>query len=335
MERVDAAPDGDVVLVVASTLELRVSSVILSLTSPVFKAMLGPNFAEGHALRNNTTTVPKMIPLPEDDAEAMKILCLILHLQNTKVRTNIDLNLLLRFAIAVDKYGYTSAVKYAASTFLRATKEEFLALVAPEVLLQAAYLLDDAEHFALFTNTYNRRRGVDETQLANPLTTKLPDKIYRALSVSQAQSIKSLSADIDDTAGDVGQYLSDVFAHLENGNMSRWRWAIDEKGCQGLRGLAHFYLEELANAKLWPRGIRGADLCDLLADIDSFDIPNEGHLAQFDLCGTCILSCVDDHFNKGLGDLKKKAEVMFAGVCLDCSKAGGTYNGMCRFEHDD
>jgi len=46
MSTVDiATADGDILLVLGET-RLRVSSVILSSASPVFKAMLGPNFSE-------------------------------------------------------------------------------------------------------------------------------------------------------------------------------------------------------------------------------------------------------------------------------------------------
>lgn len=38
------APDGDLVLVVAGTTEIRVYSNMLCLVSSVFKAMLGPDF---------------------------------------------------------------------------------------------------------------------------------------------------------------------------------------------------------------------------------------------------------------------------------------------------
>lgn len=67
MERIDVASDGDLILVVGDQLELRVYACVLRLTSPVFKAMLGPRFAEGQ--NPGTSAEPQRLALPEDDVE--------------------------------------------------------------------------------------------------------------------------------------------------------------------------------------------------------------------------------------------------------------------------
>lgn len=77
MGRVDIVPDGDVILVVQDQVELRVYSIVLKLASAVFKAMLGPHFAEGQV--QGTPTDPKSVSLQEDSTEGMKMLCLCLH----------------------------------------------------------------------------------------------------------------------------------------------------------------------------------------------------------------------------------------------------------------
>ncbi|KAI7277108.1 hypothetical protein KC335_g99 [Hortaea werneckii] len=78
---VDVAADGDIILALPQNLCIRVSSAVLSLVSPVFKAMLGPRFREGSESRSSSQ--PKEISLPEDDGIAMKHLCLLLHAQGT------------------------------------------------------------------------------------------------------------------------------------------------------------------------------------------------------------------------------------------------------------
>ncbi|KAL9091272.1 MAG: hypothetical protein Q9165_004906 [Trypethelium subeluteriae] len=78
----EIAPDGDVILLVgqgAAQKNLRVHSVALKMASKVFAAMFGPRFAEGQSL---SSANPKMVPLPEDDLEALTILCHIIHLRN-------------------------------------------------------------------------------------------------------------------------------------------------------------------------------------------------------------------------------------------------------------
>ncbi|KAL6365499.1 hypothetical protein LRP88_01494 [Fusarium phalaenopsidis] len=63
-------PDGDVILVVGpEKSKIQVSSHLLRTTSPVFNVMLGPNFKEGTALRENEG--PTEIVLPKDNAKAL------------------------------------------------------------------------------------------------------------------------------------------------------------------------------------------------------------------------------------------------------------------------
>ncbi|EEU36469.1 uncharacterized protein NECHADRAFT_81246 [Fusarium vanettenii 77-13-4] len=63
-------PDGDVILIVGpEKSKIQVSSHLLRTTSPVFNVMLGPNFKEGAALRENEG--PTEIVLPEDNAKAL------------------------------------------------------------------------------------------------------------------------------------------------------------------------------------------------------------------------------------------------------------------------
>ncbi|KXH54095.1 hypothetical protein CSAL01_08114 [Colletotrichum salicis] len=60
--------------------EVRVSSKVLMLNSPVFKAMLGGKFKESAELAKSTgLSLPYSLDLPDDDAEAMSILSQILH----------------------------------------------------------------------------------------------------------------------------------------------------------------------------------------------------------------------------------------------------------------
>ncbi|KAK4494029.1 hypothetical protein PRZ48_015215 [Zasmidium cellare] len=108
MERLDIAPDGDLILVVDDKLELLVHTCVLRLTSPVFKAMLGPDFAEGQS--HGAAANPKRLDLPEDDEEGIRYLCLVLHQANQHLPETMSTAQLLRFSMMVDKYDCTSAV---------------------------------------------------------------------------------------------------------------------------------------------------------------------------------------------------------------------------------
>lgn len=73
--------DGDVdFLLDEGKIRVRVNSAIMKNASPVFAAMLGPNFKEGHALRAGGSA-PVEIPLPEDDGVAFGRICRVLHCQ--------------------------------------------------------------------------------------------------------------------------------------------------------------------------------------------------------------------------------------------------------------
>lgn len=72
-------PEGDVLFVLGD-FEFRVSSKALSLASPVFKAMFGPNFAEGQGLALGKGI--RRIEMHDDDPEAMNILCKCIQITN-------------------------------------------------------------------------------------------------------------------------------------------------------------------------------------------------------------------------------------------------------------
>lgn len=75
------APNGDVTFVLdkGNTI-VRVNSAVMKNASPVFAAMLGPNFKEGHALSAGDCASVD-VPLPEDDAVAFGWVCRVLHSQ--------------------------------------------------------------------------------------------------------------------------------------------------------------------------------------------------------------------------------------------------------------
>jgi hypothetical protein len=97
---------GDVRFLVKDTV-LVVSSKTMSLISDPWNAMLGPEGSFCEALHGQSM----LIPLPEDDLEALSIILHIAHLQFDKVPSRLEFNQLLSVAILTDKYQATQIVR--------------------------------------------------------------------------------------------------------------------------------------------------------------------------------------------------------------------------------
>lgn len=116
---------------------------MFSLASPVFAAMLSPQFKEGKSLGSGNGCE---IPLPEDDPEAMTLLCNCLHFRTDQIPTELEFPLLMALAILCDKYDCTKAISAWSALWLRkwetsACEEGF------EGLLFVVYALDCAAAF--------------------------------------------------------------------------------------------------------------------------------------------------------------------------------------------
>lgn len=150
-----AKDNGDVILVL-STARLRVSSVILASASPVFKAMLGPNFSEGQDARSVQN--PKDISLPDDDAAAMTRLCYLIHHQHdsqAEESPESGAKSLFALAMATDKYACTTALNitghFLLSNFSTPAITSILTAGALLNLSAAANLFDNRRYFNYFT----------------------------------------------------------------------------------------------------------------------------------------------------------------------------------------
>lgn len=108
-------PDGDIFLDISpepdsddSVLDVpehrfRVSSKVLCLASPVFRAMLGSSshFQEAKDLRENSTAV---IPLEGDNKDALLIILNVAHLNADLIPNTITLDVFYEIAVVCDKY---------------------------------------------------------------------------------------------------------------------------------------------------------------------------------------------------------------------------------------
>lgn len=121
---VDIAPDGDLILEVdtpAGLARFRVVSAALCLSSPVFRAMLGPNsnFKEACELRKSKSAEPHVISLDDDYPQALAVVLHVLHLRNDKVPQKITFDNLYELAVICDKYDCAVAMSLWISIWVR------------------------------------------------------------------------------------------------------------------------------------------------------------------------------------------------------------------------
>lgn len=135
---------GDILFLVGpKEKQVRVHSLTMVRTSPVFAKMLGPNFSEGQSLANRGIE-PVEIKLPEDDPCAFVFICSAVH--GISLDNMPDSKQLLDVAIMADKYDFIKALKYASQCWI----QEFIDLTKSDDLwrvLVSAYILDCARGF--------------------------------------------------------------------------------------------------------------------------------------------------------------------------------------------
>ncbi|CZR63200.1 uncharacterized protein PAC_13097 [Phialocephala subalpina] len=109
----DIAPGGDVIFLISPEKKrLRVYSLIIKHTSKVFAILFGPQFNEGQNLLNaNAQTVE--ILLPEDDPEAMAVICNVIHGQNDAIIEPLNPTQILKISIAADKRDSITSLPWA------------------------------------------------------------------------------------------------------------------------------------------------------------------------------------------------------------------------------
>ena len=137
-------PEGDVILELHDR-TLLVSSKIISLASPVFKAMLGPSFTEGRPDASGRST----LKLPKDDPEAIHALFSMLHLQYQLSEADFNYKFLENLTVVADKYDCAKAVRALSTLFTQKLFElektwqslDFGRLLCP------AYVFDDPSLF--------------------------------------------------------------------------------------------------------------------------------------------------------------------------------------------
>jgi hypothetical protein len=145
--RTEIATNGDVVFVVGPhSKKIRVCSIILKNASIYFRAMFGPHFAEGKDLKSNN---PKEILMPDDNANALEVICNVIHLRNDAVPQSLSPNEIFEVAVTADKFDCVIALKLASTIWLNPKGIQGISELG--YLMAAAYILDNARAFSDIT----------------------------------------------------------------------------------------------------------------------------------------------------------------------------------------
>ncbi|OBS22796.1 hypothetical protein FPOA_09123 [Fusarium poae] len=144
---IEIDPDGDIILLVGpDKTKLRVRSILLMAASKPFSAMLGPQWKEGHDMREQHGRFE--LPLPDDNAAALEIICYVIHYQNDKLPQTLAANDILAIAMTADKYDFVNALRFASESWFRTFGDEPESLV---LLTASAYIFRNAQAFSEIT----------------------------------------------------------------------------------------------------------------------------------------------------------------------------------------
>lgn len=122
---------------------VRVSRALLSFASPYFRVLFGPRFLEGPAADNG-----KDIEMLEEKTLSFVTLMQVLHMRSDFGGLTVAGS--LHFAMVVDKYDCTKAIKLSLGSLLPVGLD-FCFISALCDLINAAYLLDSPQLFTRYT----------------------------------------------------------------------------------------------------------------------------------------------------------------------------------------
>ncbi|KAF4979602.1 hypothetical protein FZEAL_4231 [Fusarium zealandicum] len=147
----ELVPDGDLILVVGKDKRLlRMSSTFLCKISPVFAAMLGPNFEEGQRLSCVKDKDSQMaLELPEDDGQAVYNIFRVLYGADPATK-DLEPREIQNLAIFADKYNIGPRLEFATAFWFA----KYAWVDDPEEtwqLTMAAFLLQQSNAFFTYT----------------------------------------------------------------------------------------------------------------------------------------------------------------------------------------
>lgn len=354
---------------VAKPVGIRVSSSALSLTSSVFRNLFAA--ADGGAPPTPAPDEPQLVHLANDDGDALFLLLNILHLRNDALPPKILPDLLFRFVTVCARYECMVAAGRAVSQWLdyiytrslKATKL-FSHAAAPNApttpatptpptpysafppvsdsqslfkMIEATGTLNDALYFARFTAHFVLTQPIiNETSIA---TTPSQQHLALAIQARQRQALQDLRVDLDLLIDPLAETLSEDSKHYQDcapgdEGQSSTNNEIPQY-CPVDRECAAEFLAALRDANLWPATrwqtsthVISGPVGTVVHAMENFRVPDYD---ATDACYWCVH--VEDRFARSLNLIRAMHKDRLWGLCLDCYKAGGTFQGECRYDH--
>ncbi|KAL8826155.1 MAG: hypothetical protein Q9191_003979 [Dirinaria sp. TL-2023a] len=316
---IEIDPDGDVQLQLSlgeddnrEFLVLKVASKTLTLASPVFNKMLNSSFKEGIA---KTTKGSVAIPLPEDDSEAMTIICRALHNMNDLVPEQLSTTLLEEIAVLCNKYDCARALMAHGNVWIRNGLDSSPSSLDLDKLLFAACVLDIPAAFAKVGWEFVLARGERIIDLQVGLPALFPHQILREL---------------DNMKDELHQKLINALETPLKAFMTPGQ-------CPASQRVVLQYLQNLHRSSLWPIGplSRKASLSVILTRIEGLAEPN---IQTCEIGSWCMVCQHNDTPKFKEGILKTRQEILNARprLCLDCLKSEKQTlrEGKCRIKHE-
>lgn len=313
---IELDPEGDVQLQLSPGREqhenattLIVASKTLTLASPVFDRMLNSSFKEGIA---KTAEGKVTIPLPDDDPEAMIIVCRALHHMNHLVPEQLTSTSLEKIAVLCNKYDCMRALAAHGNVWVRNGLERLPSRSSLDRLLYAAYVLDMPAAFAKVAWDLVLGCAGRIVDLGVEIPALFPAQILEKLEHLREELQQKLTDALELPLADILTYSP----------------------CPGIARLAGLYIAKLKNANLWPLGpvLRKASLSMVLERIQVFQEPGPPQCPNY--CQRCT-TLREIKFKNEL--CKKREEVLNARtkLCLDCLKSADQTlkEGKCRIKH--
>jgi len=334
---------GDVTLKLGDTL-LLVSSKVLSVASPVFRAMFGPHFQEGDALSKSNSTTPAVIALPDDDAHTMTVLCQFLHYQNESLHelfVQESISGLRKLAIVCDKYNCVNAVSFSTNAWIstlepleaNASEDELFSLV------ESAYFLDHAVLFERVTKRIlmNDVGAILQRMIGWTNDNVLPIKVYGDLEKRRRNLHTELSNGLHEPIGHlIAKAAYEPTTTIENKQYGSINHSWHNFNMHDALQVSS-YIRQLHRAGLWPLDPQRHKLATVIESFNKFEDRDISQTMGFSIfpkspqCQACVLDT-----RSKLANLMSRILKGCKGLCLDCIDRDklGNDEVECRIKHD-
>lgn len=320
----------DDLLTLAGSVGLRCSSHILAMTSPVLARLL--------VAATDRTPNEVRISLPDDDGDALLLLCNILHLRNNALPSRLPADLLYKVAMLADKYQCATAAGRATMGWFDHLLHIPTGTAHHDTLwmVQAAYALDEPVAFARFTERWVLSEGMGST--ISFATVPEIDKTGRKLAVElhnrRQALISTVRTDVDLMVNPCSVAYSKSSEHYIDYMPEMTPDPDEETGrivgslCYVDSQASNTFLGALRDNGIWPSTVWPDTLGQVIDKVKGFGVP------RYDDCDKCeFCDDVKAKFGMAINLVKGLHRERLWGLCLDCFKAGGVLVGECRYEH--